>query len=401
MRTVALRRGLAGTSRRISLFITGVRGRSSVVADSGFAALFGSAEHIAVERGLSEFRSGRPILIAKTGRTELVMPVDGMDDARLASFRQVCAPAAPYLAVTAMRACALGLAASGPVGLAIGDEESAAAILALAADADPKRVPALLPPSAAAAAAIDLAKLAHRLPALLMADGGTARKSAGKLSLVEVAAEAVGQLRHAANASLGVVAESNVPLSGGLATRFVVFRDGIGGSSVAVIIGRPDLARPVPVRLHSSCLTGDVFGSRRCDCGDQLRLAVGRIDQEGGGIILYLEQEGRGVGLANKMRAYALQDAGLDTIDANATLGFDDDERGYGVAGDMLRLLGCKQVRLLTNNPAKLDGLAQAGIEIVGRVPLHGPVNADNRRYLTAKAMRAGHKLDHLLGALT
>ena len=153
-----------------------------MVADSGFAALFGSAEHIAVDRGLSEFRSGRPILIANTGRTELVMPVDGMDDARLASFRQVCAPAAPYLAVTARRACALGLAASGPVGLAIGDEESAAAILALAADADPKRVPALLPPSAAAAAAIDLAKLAHRLPALLMADGGTARKSAGNFS---------------------------------------------------------------------------------------------------------------------------------------------------------------------------------------------------------------------------
>ena len=372
-----------------------------MVADSGFAALFGSAEHIAVDRGLSEFRSGRPILIAGTGRTELAMPVDGMDDPRLASFRQLCAPAAPYLAVTARRACALGLAASGPVGLEIGAEEGAAGILALAADADPKRVPALLPASAAAAAAIDLAKLAHRLPALLMADGGTARKSAGKLSLVKVAAQAVGQVRQTASASLAAVAESNVPLSGGMQTRFVVFRDGIGGNSVAVIIGRPDLTRPVPVRLHSACLTGDVFGSRRCDCGDQLRLAVARLDQEGGGVILYLEQEGRGVGLANKMRAYALQDAGLDTIDANATLGFDDDERGYGVAGDMLRLLGCKQVRLLTNNPAKLDGLAQAGVEIVGRVPLHGPVNADNRRYLTAKATRAGHKLDHLLGALT
>jgi len=180
----------------------------------------------------------------------------------------------------------------------------------------------------------------------------------------------------------------------------VIFRDAIGGSSVAVIVGRPDLKQPVPVRLHSACLTGDVFGSRRCDCGDQLRLALTRLDEQGGGIILYLEQEGRGLGLANKMRTYRLQDAGLDTLDANATLGFDDDERDYGVAARMLQILGCTQVRLLTNNPAKLDGLTQAGIEVCGRIPLHGPVNADNRRYLTAKATRAGHKLDHLLASL-
>jgi GTP cyclohydrolase II len=371
-----------------------------VVGDSEFAVLFGPVEHIAVDRGLSEFRSGRPILISGAGPSQLAMPVDGMDEARLAAFRQLCAPAVPYLVITSRRACALGLAASGPVGLAIGSEEGATKILALASDASPDRIPAVVPVSAAAMAAIDLAKLAHRLPALLMADGASVRSSAGKPSLIKVKADAVGEVRRAASAALAVVAESSVPLGGGLQTRFVVFRDGIGGSSVAVIIGRPDLARPVPVRLHSACLTGDVFGSRRCDCGDQLRLAVARIDQEGGGVILYLEQEGRGVGLANKMRAYALQDAGLDTIDANATLGFDDDERDYAVAGRMLRLLGCRQVRLLTNNPAKLDGLAQAGVEIVGRVPLHGPVNADNRRYLTAKATRAGHKLDHLLGAL-
>jgi len=156
----------------------------------------------------------------------------------------------------------------------------------------------------------------------------------------------------------------------------------------------------VPLRLHSACLTGDVFGSRRCDCGDQLRLALTRLEDLGGGVILYLEQEGRGLGLANKMRTYQLQDAGLDTIDANAALGFDDDERDYGVAVRMLQILGVKRVRPLTNNPAKLDGLTQAGIDVVGRIPLHGPVNADNRRYLTAKATRAGHKLDHLLAAL-
>ncbi len=124
-----------------------------------------------------------------------------------------------------------------------------------------------------------------------------------------------------------------------------------------------------------------------------------RLDEEGGGIILYLEQEGRGLGLANKIRAYKLQDDGFDTLDANIALGFEDDERDYGVAARMLQILGCPRVKLLTNNPAKLDGLSQAGIEIAGRIPLHGPVNADNRRYLTAKAVRAGHKLDHLLSA--
>jgi len=138
-----------------------------------------------------------------------------------------------------------------------------------------------------------------------------------------------------------------------------------------------------------------VFGSRRCDCGDQLQLAIARV-KERGGIILYLEQEGRGLGLANKMRTYRLQDCGLDTVDANVTLGFEDDERDYRIAARMLQLLGCRRVVLLTNNPAKLDGLAGAGIEVCGCMPLHAPVNAENRRYLTAKAVRAGHRLDHL-----
>src|SRR6187397_614500 len=120
----------------------------------------------------------------------------------------------------------------------------------------------------------------------------------------------------------------------------------------------------VPVRINSACLTGDVFGGRRCDCGEQLRLAVGRLEEAGGGIILYLAQEGRGVGLANKMRTYELQDAGLDTVDANTTLGFDDDERDYRMAARMLQMLGCNRVVLLTNNPAKVDSLAKAGIEI-------------------------------------
>ena len=362
-----------------------------------FMSLFGSPDHIAVERALAEFRSGRPVLVANPEGIVLAMPVDGIDDARLEAFRKLCAPAAAHLVVTSQRARALGLDVSGPVAVALDDGEDAAAIVRLSADAGDERVLALLPASRAADAAIDLAKLAHRLPALLMADAPTVNE--GGPPFITVRAEAITMFRRKAIESLVVAAEANVPLSVGVQGRFVVFRDAIGGSSVAVIVGRPDFKEPMPVRLHSACLTGDVFGSRRCDCGDQLRLALTRLDEQGGGIIIYLEQEGRGLGLANKMRTYELQDVGLDTIDANAALGFDDDERDYGVAARMLQILGCRRVRLLTNNPTKLDGLVRAGIEVVGRIPLHGPVNPDNRRYLTAKAVRAGHKLDYLLNA--
>jgi GTP cyclohydrolase II len=285
--------------------------------------------------------------------------------------------------------------------LTVAERDSAAAIESLAADAAVEHRGEIRPASIAAGAALELAKLAQRLPALLVADGkAIASSTPGTTALMQVTAEAIAPFHKIAVESLAIAAEASIPLEGGVAARFVVFRDAIGGTSTAVIVGMPDFSKPMPVRLHSACLTGDVFGSRRCDCGDQLRLALRRLDERGGGIILYLEQEGRGLGLANKMRAYRLQDAGLDTLDANATLGFDDDERDYGVAARMLQILGSKRVRLLTNNPAKLDGLAQAGIEVVGRISLQGPVNADNRRYLTAKATRAGHKLDHLLAAL-
>jgi len=201
--------------------------------------------------------------------------------------------------------------------------------------------------------------------------------------------------------SLTMASEATVPLNSGTQTRFVVFNDAVGDSSVAIIVGKPNFAKPVPVRLHSACLTGDVFGSRRCDCGDQLRLALTRLKELGGGIILYLAQEGRGLGLANKMRTYQLQDHGFDTVDANTTLGFDDDERDYGIAARMLQMLRCTRIVLFTNNPAKLDGLAKAGIEIASRMPLEAPINPDNRRYMAAKATRAGHRLDQLVASLS
>jgi GTP cyclohydrolase II len=367
---------------------------------SGSSGLFGTPEQVGVERGLAEFRSGRPVIVKSATEAVVLLPVDGLTDERLAGFRLLCAPGRPRLLITSRRARALGLEGAGPTGLALGDLHDAAAIFSLAADAQVVRRLDVVPVGDAAPAAIELAKLAQRLPALLVGDAGAAGVDGCDLPLMVVDADAVAQFRQAIIESLAVVAEATIPLSSGFPARFVVFRDAIGGTPIAIIVGKPDLAQPVSVRLHSACLTGDVFGSRRCDCGDQLRLALPQLEQHGGGIILYLEQEGRGLGLANKIRAYQLQDVGLDTVDANTVLGFDDDERDYGVAVRMLQVLGCMRVRLLTNNPAKLESLSDAGIDVSGRVPLQGPINADNRRYLTAKATRAGHQLDHVLGAL-
>ena len=370
------------------------------MSGSGRPGLFGTPEQVGVERGLAEFRSGRPVVLTAADKAVVLLPVDGMTDEGLASFRRLCAPHRPYLLITARRARALGLDGVGPTGLAIGDLHDAGAIFSLAADPQVTRHLDTVPAGETVPAAIELAKLARLLPALLVGEGGAAGVSACDPPLMIVAAAAVAQFRRGSIESLGVVAEATIPLHGASAARFVIFRDGLGGTPVAVVVGKPDLAQPVLVRLHSACLTGDVFGSRRCDCGDQLRLTLPQLEAHGGGIILYLEQEGRGLGLANKIRTYQLQDAGLDTVDANTVLGFNDDERDYGVAVRMLQALGCTRVRLLTNNPAKLDGLSHAGIDVSGRVPLHGPINSDNRRYLTAKATRAGHKLDHILGAL-
>ncbi|HEX9322757.1 MAG TPA: GTP cyclohydrolase II [Xanthobacteraceae bacterium] len=362
------------------------------------SGLFDSPATIAVERGVAEFRAGRPVLFAGDERV-VAVPVDALDAGRLqgfiGTFARVSDALALRLAVTARRARALGIDAEAPVALTLDGSEDLDAIHSLAADASARRAVAAVPAGPEATAAIELAKLAQRLPALLFAAADRDRELPNAGLLLSVEAEAVARFRQQLVESLRIAAASRVPLEGADQAQFVVFRDGIGGSPAAIVIGKPDLKQPVLVRLHSACLTGDVFGSRRCDCGDQLKLAIARI-KHAGGIILYLDQEGRGLGLANKMRAYRLQDSGLDTVDANVTLGFEDDERDYRIAARMLQLLGCRRVVLLTNNPAKLDGLAGAGIEVCGCMPLHAPVNAENRRYLTAKAVRAGHRLDHL-----
>ena len=236
-------------------------------------------------------------------------------------------------------------------------------------------------------ACVALAKLARLLPAAVVAD-----TEAAPADVILVRAADIAAYQTSAARSLRQVSEARVPLENAENTRIVAFRPADGGTEhLAIIIGEPDTAKPVLIRLHSECFTGDLLGSLRCDCGDQLRGAIAEIAQAGSGVLLYLAQEGRGIGLVNKLRAYQLQDEGFDTLDANLQLGFDDDERIYLPAAQMLRLLGIRRIRLLTNNPGKVDALARHQIEVTERVPHVFPSNDHNQGYLHTKATRGGH----------
>jgi GTP cyclohydrolase II len=235
--------------------------------------------------------------------------------------------------------------------------------------------------AAASRAALALARSAGLLPALWILEANA--------SDAAIAAEEImGQ-----KPSVEIVARARLPLDDMPPTQIVAFRaSDDGGDHVALLVGAFG-GEPPLVRLHSECLTGDVFGSLKCDCGPQLKEALRIIGREGGGVLLYLRQEGRGIGLANKLRAYALQDRGLDTVDANNRLGFADDERDYGHAAAMLRALGIDRVRLLTNNPDKVEGLEAAGIAVTGRVAHQMPANPHNADYLATKRKKSGHLL--------
>jgi GTP cyclohydrolase II len=233
----------------------------------------------------------------------------------------------------------------------------------------------------AATAALVLARSAGLLPALWLIEAGDAAASVDPADI----------LRESGSPAVEIVARARLPLEDLPETQIVAFRASDDGQEhVVLVIGAPG-GKPPLVRLHSECLTGDVFGSLKCDCGPQLKEALKIIGAEGGGVLLYLRQEGRGIGLANKLRAYALQDRGLDTVDANRRLGFADDERDYAHAAAMLRALGIDRVRLLTNNPSKVSGLESAGIPVVERVAHHMPANPHNADYLATKRKKSGH----------
>ena len=242
-------------------------------------------------------------------------------------------------------------------------------------------------------AAIRLTKAARLLPAVVsvdLDDGVGMAKANGLIYLDLPSADAVLD----ATEPMRPVISARVPLRVSEAGRLHVFRPVHGGEEhYAVEIGQPRRDTPVLTRLHSACFTGDLLGSLKCDCGPQLNAALEKMGQEGAGVLLYLNQEGRGIGLANKMRAYSLQDQGFDTVEANHRLGFEDDERDFRIGADILRRLGFSRARLLTNNRAKVDMLGATGIEVTERVPLKVGLNPLNAKYLDTKAKKSGHIL--------
>ena len=248
-------------------------------------------------------------------------------------------------------------------------------------------------PGCARRAAIRLAKSAHLLPAAVLVSVAHPLQLAQDNGLTLLALHELGPELDRLS-PLHPVVNARLPIVAAEAGRVHIFRPEDGGAEhYAIEIGRPDRAAPVLARLHSACFTGDVLGSLKCDCGPQLRAALAQMGAAGAGVLLYLNQEGRGIGLANKMRAYSLQDQGFDTVEANHRLGFEDDERDFRIGADILRRMGFSAVRLLTNNPKKMAMMESCGLSVVERVPLKVGQTAQNAGYLATKAAKSGHLL--------
>ncbi len=359
----------------------------------------------ALHRAIGDVRRGVPVLL--TGRQDFVIcPAETMTIRALADIAALAA-SPPMLLLAPARASAL-------IGQALRQDQPAVALALDPSALDPAILRRLADPTLAehwlpsgatparldpapeeSAAALALAKYARLLPAMVAAPAAPdAHIHAAERDLLTVAIEDVLAGADIEAATLRRVAETAVPLEDAPDARVVAFRAPDAGiEHLAIVIGAPAQAEAPLVRLHSECFTGDLLGSLRCDCGPQLRLAIRRIAAEGAGAVLYLSQEGRGIGLVNKLRAYALQDRGLDTLDANRALGWGADERRFLIAATMLGELGIKRLRLLTNNPAKVEALAAYGVTIAGRESLAIPPNGVNDSYLATKAQRFGHDL--------
>ena len=351
----------------------------------------GGASQIAVERAIAELRSGRPALIRSDDTLIMVVGVEALD-AGMAARIEAMADGRARLVLPAPRLRRLGMERTEPGQFAL-PKIDLARITTLALEVGARFDAPVASIDTLDKAALELARLALILPALVVAP--VTGELAATSGLLEAEAGSIFEYRGRSVVDLKIVGRAPVPLEGAQDTEFVVFRGGEGlRDQVAIIIGKPDLSRPVRVRLHSACLTGDLFGSLKCDCGDQLRDTAKFMAQNGGGVLLYLDQEGRGNGLSNKMRAYKLQSQGFDTYDADEVLGFDHDQRGFDFAAEMLKQLGVASVRVMTNNPVKIAALRGAGLDIVADQRVIGRLNDHNVRYLASKRDRAGHLID-------
>jgi GTP cyclohydrolase II len=351
-----------------------------------------------VDRAVGELRRGTPVVLCGAGRAVVVSAAETAAFGGLTRLRELT-PAPVELVLTGRRAGGLGLDIPAETVALSGRALTQTDLLGLADPAAP--MPALdmtdlsaRPGGSLAQSALQATKLAHLLPAALQAALETqdAAAWARQHDLLMVEAGDIAAYQDMVAGSLAAVAEARVPIAGAENTRLRAFRPSDGGiEHLAIVIGEPRAEDPVLVRLHSECFTGDLLGSLRCDCGDQLRGAIDTMAEAGAGIILYLAQEGRGIGLINKLRAYHLQDAGADTLDANEALGFEPDERIYAPAAAMLKAMGFTTVKLLTNNPDKVAALTRWGVTVESRVPHRFPSNHHSADYISTKVKRFGH----------
>jgi GTP cyclohydrolase II len=363
------------------------------------------------ERGLFDLRRGRFLYVTApdrpaSERAAVVATVEGLNRDTLDRLRQL-GRGPVRLAVTSHRARAMGMAGEGHGGLSLslnGETPDQILRLSSATGSWAESVHDRRDASAPEIGGLTLARLGNLLPAVVSAAANPAdvpelRALLDSGAVLTASTAAIDALAADERVELTYVSDGPVPLADAEDAHILCFREKNGLlEHVAIVIGtRETWPDPVPVRLHSACLTGDLFGSLRCDCGEQLRGSLRVFAANGGGVLVYLAQEGRGIGLGNKLRAYQLQQEGLDTIDADAALGFGADERLYHAAIEILRHLGISRVRLLTNNPEKVRALEDAGIEVTDRQPLFGTLNRHNLPYVMAKVQRGGHWLDEML----
>ncbi|PAL21801.1 GTP cyclohydrolase II [Sphingopyxis sp. GW247-27LB] len=341
-------------------------------------------------RAIDALRRGWPLRVGGADGALDLLAVESARDAALAAFASADLLLSGERAVTLKLTNQRASATPGPVRLA-GAAASVAEALAIADPALDLAHPFKGPfhtvatgGEAAAAAAMTMARHAGLLPAFFVREATDAAET-------ECTAEDVAALLDPAR--LEIAARARLPVEASEAAEIVAFRSPEEASDhVALVIGKRDGHPPV-VRLHSECLTGDVLGSLKCDCGPQLHAALHAMADAPWGVLLYLRQEGRGIGLVNKLRAYALQDQGYDTVDANLRLGFPVEARDFAIAARMLDLLAIPRIRLMTNNPEKVARLEKEGVEVVERIPLALPTNRFNEQYLATKRDRTGHQL--------
>lgn len=357
-----------------------------------------------VERALSDFRRGVPVIIS-SGQKALIALSTEMALDSLIEQMDGWSENPIKMTLTAHRANVLHLKPTGEDTILVKIESwMDASLMRALADAthdldQPFRGPfARLKgkTSALESVSIRLAKLARLLPSTITVE--LTVEAADEISIDQdiliIHADQITDYERSSAVQLRAVAMAQVPLQAAENARIQAFRPADGGiEHLAVLIGDPNRHQSVLTRLHSECFTGDLLGSMKCDCGEQLNGAIKAITEAGGGVLLYLAQEGRGIGLINKLRAYKLQEQGFDTIDANERLGFDADERVFQPAAEMLKQLGFSQVKLMTNNPDKIAGLERCGITVTERIAHKFPSNTHNELYLATKQKRSGHYL--------